>query len=132
MCTDARPHFTHNRTCPLESPQSALCLTPAWLCGLDCSTHCCCCCCCFLTPCRVAEAAGLNLLRFILDNLDAITDLDKPLGGKQLLLCNPKSPRITTGAAAAVTTRLVSSSSYFDACYNMQASKTDCMYQQLP
>jgi hypothetical protein len=47
----------------------------------------------------------LKLLRFILDNLDVITDLDKALAGRTLLLCNPKSPRISKGEAAAVTTQ---------------------------
>ena len=39
---------------------------------------------------KVAWLAGIPLDRFMLDNTDQVKDLDAPLQGVQLLLCNPR------------------------------------------
>lgn len=55
----------------------------------------CCCPSCFLQAgpgdylSKIAFLGGLKLNRLLQDNLDTITDLDMPLQGRRLLLCNP-------------------------------------------
>jgi hypothetical protein len=38
---------------------------------------------------KVAVQAGIPLEKFMADNTGTVTDLDKPITGKELLLCSP-------------------------------------------
>jgi hypothetical protein len=39
---------------------------------------------------KVAWLAGIDLEKFMVDNTASVKDLDSPLQGTQLLLCNPR------------------------------------------
>eukprot|EP00878_Enallax_costatus_P028282 GHUV01030534.1.p1 GENE.GHUV01030534.1~~GHUV01030534.1.p1 ORF type:complete len:437 (+),score=68.02 GHUV01030534.1:910-2220(+) len=48
---------------------------------------------------KMAWLAGISLDKFMMDNVGIVKDLDKPLEGTNLLVCNPKPGRLmTTGA----------------------------------
>lgn len=40
---------------------------------------------------KIAVQFGIDITNFMLDNTDNVKDLDAPLNGKQLLVCNPKT-----------------------------------------
>lgn len=51
---------------------------------------------------KVADAAVIRVGQLLLDNNSTLKDLDKPLEGTQLLLCDPDPTSVTTGSKPTV------------------------------
>lgn len=44
---------------------------------------------------KIAFLAGIRLDTLMIDNTDNVKDLDAPLEGKQLVICNPRAGEIS-------------------------------------